>query len=210
MRFVWRRAWVFDRLTGETRFVLENPNPQKLPPLFISGRFGGMVAANANVIAVGARLDDTSDLEDSGTVYLFDGATGALRHTLFSPHATTGHEFGFSLAVAGDGNVLAGSPATSVLAIQGAGHAYLFDGLTGNLLLDISNPEPSAFASFGWSVASIDNHLAVGDLRGNVYVFESIPEPSTLALSGLHLCAAVALWRIRSLSAKRRCTGQRE
>jgi outer membrane protein assembly factor BamB len=197
------RAWILDRLTGETVFVLDNPNPDKLPPQFLSDSFGSMVAANEHVIAVGAMLDDTNGMENSGTVYIFDSATGALRHTLFSPHAQTRHEFGFSLAVTEDGNVLAGSPRTSVGAIPGAGHAYLFDGLTGDLLLDITNPEPSLSSSFGWSVAAFDNRLAVGDLRGNVYVFESIPEPSTLILAGSLLCTVMAMRHIRSLRKKR-------
>jgi outer membrane protein assembly factor BamB len=192
------RVWVFDRLTGETSFVLDNPNPEKPAPLFFSDGFGREVAANEHVIAVGARLDDTSGFQDSGTVYLFDSATGALRHTLFGPHAQARHEFGFSLALTEDGNVLAGSPRTSVGAIQNAGHAYLFDGLTGDLLLDITNPEPSLSSSFGWSVAALDNRLAVGDLRGNVYVFESIPEPSTLILAGSLLCTVMAMRHIRS------------
>ena len=62
-----------------------------------------------------------------------------------------------------------------------AGRAYLFDGLTGNLLLDIASAEPRQFGAFGWLVAALnDNRLVVGDFVGSVYVFEAVPEPSTL------------------------------
>jgi outer membrane protein assembly factor BamB len=199
------RVWVFDRLTGETVFVLENPNPDKLPPLFLSDQFGNTVAANERVIAVGAPLEDTSGVLNSGMVYFFDSANGVLRHSFSSPELAERTGFGYALAVTPEGHVLASARSTNVGAVQGAGNAYLFDSLTGSRLLDIANPEPSPFAAFGWSVAAFDNRLAVSDFRGNVYVFESIPEPSTLLLAGSLLCTAVAIRHVRSRK-KKRCS----
>jgi outer membrane protein assembly factor BamB len=191
------RVWVFDRLTGETVFILENPNPQKPPPFFLSDGFGSAVAANENVIAVGAWRDETSGIDNSGTVYLFDGQTGSLRHTLFSPHLESGGGFGFSLAVTPEGNVLTSARA-DVNGVDNAGRAYLFDGRTGSLLLDIPSPEPIASAAFGWSLAAFDNRLAVSDFTGNVYVFESIPEPSALVLTGSLVATLLAVCLLRS------------
>jgi hypothetical protein len=47
--------------------------------------------------------------------------------------------------------------------------------------LDIPNPEPDRLAAFGFSVAATDDHLFVGmpTFAETVFVFESIPEPST-------------------------------
>jgi hypothetical protein len=82
------------------------------------------------------------------TVYVFDSKTGALRHTLFSPELTSMSNFGESLAVTDDGDVVVGAWWTSVDGFEAAGHAYLFDGQNGRLLMEIPNPEPESFAAF--------------------------------------------------------------
>jgi outer membrane protein assembly factor BamB len=195
------RVWVLDRLTGETILTLENPNPAKGPPHFFSDWFGSTVAANQHVIAVGAMNDDTIGIDDAGTVYVYDSKTGGLRHTLFSPRLERDGEFGQSLAVTPEGNVLVGAWAHDINGVENVGHAYLFDGLTGNLLLDIPNPDPSRNAAFGWRVAAMDNRLIVGDFASTegIYVFESIPEPSSVVLVASLLLLSAALHQVRRL-----------
>jgi hypothetical protein len=159
------------------------------------------VAANEHTIAVGAHNDDTSGVADSGTVYVFDSNTGALRHTLFSPQLELDGHFGEALAITPDGNVLVGAWSNNVNGFENAGHAYLFDGLTGNLLMDIPNPDPTGNAAFGWRVAAMDNRLIVGDFASTegVYVFESIPEPSSVVLMAPLLIVIAALHQVRRL-----------
>jgi hypothetical protein len=159
------------------------------------------VAANEHVIAVGAHNDDTSGVAASGTVYVFDSKTGVLRHTLLSPQLEFDGHFGETLAVTPAGNVLVGAWSNDVSGIESAGHAYLFDGLTGNLLLDLANPQPSASAAFGWRVAAIDNRLVVGDFASTegIYVFESLPEPSSVVLMASLLLVGAALHQVRRL-----------
>jgi outer membrane protein assembly factor BamB len=195
------RVWVIDRLTGETILTLENPNAAKGPPHFFSDWFASTVAANQHVIAVGAMNDDTSGIDDAGTVYIYDTKTGALRHTLFSPRLEADGEFGQSLAVTPEGNVLVGAWAHDVNGVENVGRAYLFDGLTGNLLLDIPNPDPTRNAAFGWRVAAMDNRLIVGDFASTegIYVFESIPEPSSVVLMASLLLVSAALHQVRRL-----------
>jgi hypothetical protein len=53
------RVWVFDRGSGEVAFSLANPQPERDPPLFQSDWFSQTVAANNQIIAVGAELEDT-------------------------------------------------------------------------------------------------------------------------------------------------------
>jgi outer membrane protein assembly factor BamB len=202
------RVWAFDRATREHRIALENPNPERPSQMPFSDWFGFAVAANEEIIAVGAQEDDTSGSDGSGTVYVFDSDTGALLHTLFSPQAEMNGEFGRSVAVTPEGNILVGAWRTSVNGIEGAGHAYLFDGLTGSLLLDLPNPEPGRLDAFGWSVAATDSRIIVSaheddfgafPSTGAVYVFEAIPEPSTLALMGSLILTVVLLWRVRHM-----------
>jgi outer membrane protein assembly factor BamB len=174
------RVWVFDRLTGDPVFTLENPNPESP---FLSDSFGSSAAANDHAIVVGAMFDHTSGVQDSGTVYVFDSITGLLRHTLFSPQPERLGGFGESVAVTSDGNILTGAWVTDADGIARAGHTYLFDGETGEMLLDIAHPDPRPFA---WSIAAEQNRIFVGaPATGTVYVLESIPEPSSLALAGV-------------------------
>jgi FG-GAP repeat protein/PEP-CTERM motif-containing protein len=101
--------------------------------------------------------------------------------------------------------VLVGAYGASMDVIRAAGHAYLFDGETGNLLMDLANPEPTQGAAFGWSVSATENRILVGALLANseealesgaVYVYEAVPEPTTwlMAMAGV---AGVVVMRAR-------------
>ena len=79
-----------------------------------------------------------------------------------------------------------------------AGAAYLFDIATGSLLETFENPTPEEGDVFGRSVAALGQNLLVGaqlDHSGGIdpgaaFLFEVVPEPTTmslLALSGLAL-----------------------
>jgi outer membrane protein assembly factor BamB len=196
------RVWVFDRSTGGTVFTLENPRPETLPPNFFSDSFGHSVAAGAGIVVVGASDEDTGGIEDSGAAYVFNSNTGELMHTLFSPRLQEGGTFGAAVSVTPGGHVLVGSTSAIVDGIP-AGAAYLFDGLTGSLLLDIPNPDPSRFPGFGASFAATNDRIFVGaPFDEAVLVFESIPEPSTLYLTGWILTAIFVIRQVRNASGK--------
>jgi WD40 repeat protein len=202
------RVWVIDRKTAEPVCAIDNPRPDTPGPLNLLDFFAWSVAANESVIVVGSNEDDSSGVEGSGTVFVFDSDTGGLLHTLFSPQLESNGEFGRSVAVTPHGDILVGAWGTTVDGIEGAGRVYLFDGSTGNLLLDIPNPEPSEFAQFGWSVGSIGDRLIVGAMSANgttdgellpatgaVYVF-AIPEPYTASLALTILFFGISTRRI--------------
>jgi outer membrane protein assembly factor BamB len=208
------RVWSFDASIGAVRFTLENPNAQnQLPPFFFADSFGASVAAGAGLVVVGARTDSTSGIDESGTAYVFDAETGALTHTLFSPQPERVGRFGHSVAVTSSGDVLVGAYITSVNGIAQAGHAYLFDGETGNLLLDIAHPEPTSGDIFGWSVWSVGDRIVVGAPNANplgpatgaVYVFEGIPEARTVMLGLAGLVVTLISYRVRAKRIKRLC-----
>jgi outer membrane protein assembly factor BamB len=206
------RVWVLDRSTGGIVLAIDNPNPDSPPPHFFGDAFGASFAANEQLIVVGAQEDETRGDEGSGTVYVFDTLTGALRHTLFSPQSEFNGEFGRSVAVTPDGDVLVGAWATSVDGISQAGHAYLFDGETGALLLDLPHPAPRVDDAFGWSVAASGNRLFVGapnadpagPAAGAVYVFEGIPEPGTMLMAATG--ALISAMFVRVVMRKKRRT----
>jgi outer membrane protein assembly factor BamB len=187
------RAWVFDRGTAEVLLTLDNPDT--LSPE--NDAFGLAIAANGQIIAVGAPGDATGGTTQSGTVYVFDSNSGDLLHTLISPRSQLAGEFGRSLAVTPDGDILVGAWAEDVDGRVNVGRAYLFDGETGNLLLDIANPDEGIGTGFGWKVTAVDDLLVVGlsgfisgvpqvgegiPTTGAAYVFAIVPEPSTVCL----------------------------
>jgi outer membrane protein assembly factor BamB len=191
------RVWVFDRSSGETRFTLENPHPESPPPHFLADWFGWSVAANEELIVVGADEDETDGIDSSGTVYVFDAVTGALRHTLFSPRSQIDGEFGRMVALTPDGDVLVGAYGEIVNSVMNAGRAYLFDGETGGLLLEFANPE-GGIGTFGWTVAATESQILIGaPASQTVYVYQTIPEPSALILCATVLVVALAVGTIR-------------
>jgi hypothetical protein len=195
------RGWVFDKVTGQTLFTLENPRPDRPPPFFINDWFGYKVAANDDVIAVGAPLEDPNGFNAGGAAYVFDSSTGALRHTLWSPVFEERAEFGRSVSVTPGGHVLVGAPNASRDGSPLAGHAYLFDSVTGNLLLDIPNPDPAHLSGFAFSTAATDSRIFIGSPTDeSVFVFETIPEPSSLVLAGSLLMTCLAIRHRRALA----------
>jgi hypothetical protein len=205
------RVWVFDRSTGDTLFTLENPNPQKIPPNFFSDRFGGNVAANEDFVVVSARQEDANGVDDSGAAYVFDIKTGALVHTLLSPLLEENAFFGHSVAISAGGQILIGANSATVNGVSGRGRAFLFDAFTGNLLLDIANPEPNRFAGFGYSVALTDERLFVGTPTGaeTVFVFQSIPEPSTWASALVLIVLLIVVGGMKKFNKRIRCNFDR-
>jgi cysteine-rich repeat protein len=104
-------VWIFDRATGALVRRIQNPRGHR------NDNFGAAVALLDDELVVGApRADDT--VADAGLVYLFDGASGALRQTFRDPPQGAFDQFGFTVAT-GPRALLVGSP--------GPSRVYLFD-----------------------------------------------------------------------------------
>jgi len=144
-------VYLFDGATGALLRTINNPTPAFLD------QFGHSVAALGSNILVGAHFDDTGGI-NPGSVYLFNGATGALLLTINNPTPVTNGQFGRSVAAVGS-NILVGAYSNGSI---NAGSAYLFNGATGALLRTINNPTPESGDSFGWSVAGVGNNVLVG------------------------------------------------
>ncbi|MBN2477231.1 MAG: tandem-95 repeat protein [Pirellulales bacterium] len=166
----------FDASTGELLQTFCNPMPAA------GDAFGRSVAAVEGNVLVGARFDDAR-AEDAGAAYLFDGATGELLQTFFSPAPTVAGEFGYCVAAAGR-HVLVGARA-DVLGAPGAGAAYLFDAATGNVLETFRKPLAAVNDHFGVAVAAVGEHVLVAaddddsgaENAGSAYLFRSVAEP---------------------------------
>jgi cysteine-rich repeat protein len=123
-------------------------------------QFGQAVAVSADYLVVGAPLDDPGGVENAGSVYVFDLATGALLRTLTSPDPDENDGFGWAVAVIGD-RIAVGEPGDDGLD-NGAGQAYLFDAATGAHLATMSPTHPVLHSMFGDTMAVDGTRLIVG------------------------------------------------
>ncbi|MCL1468468.1 Calx-beta domain-containing protein [Argonema galeatum] len=165
-------AYLFDLSTGALQATFLNPAPQQFAP------FGASVAGVGNNFAIAVPFGGTSN--SYGTVYLFDGITGALLQTFQDPNPNF-YGFGQSIAAVGN-NVLIGAPYDNRGGgISFPGSAYLFDSVSGVLLQTFLNPTPEEFDLLGTSVAAVGNNVLIasandntgGDNAGAVYLFDS-------------------------------------
>lgn len=118
-------------------------------------------------------------------------ASGARALELASPSGSAGGDCGYAVAgladVNGDGrgDILVGAPGeTPPGGPSAAGRAFVFDGVTGELLYSVAAPAPESFSDFGLAVASVPDatgdgrvDLAIGaagaggDAEGKVFLF---------------------------------------
>jgi WD40 repeat protein len=121
--------------------------------------FGYAVAAGDGFVAVGAQRDDVTGTE-SGSVYLFDAATGAQLAKINPADGTNFDEFGISVAI--DGGVLAVGAFRDSDTAAGSGSAYLYDLASGDQIAKLLASDGTPFQDFGRSIAINNGAVAVG------------------------------------------------
>jgi hypothetical protein len=91
-------------------------------------RFGWSVAASKNVVAIGAREDDTTAGPDAGSVYVFvrSGATWKQQQKLSPSDTFNGDRFGAGLAFINNTQLLVGAAEKALSSPNGQGAAYTF------------------------------------------------------------------------------------
>jgi hypothetical protein len=171
------RAYMFNALTGSLIRTLMTPNPQP------GGTFGQSVSVAAgainNIVAVGAPNELVPEVQQvSGNAYTFNAMTGALLNTFTSPNPQFNGLFGSTVAVLG--NTLAvGAPNETVSELLEAGRVYVFNALTGSLIITLTSPHPQVGGNFGASVALSNEFIIVGapseavENPGRVYIFNA-------------------------------------
>jgi hypothetical protein len=179
------KAYIYNASTGAFLRTLSNPNADGYA--FID-EFGRSVAISDSYAVVGVPNEDGAGF-DSGIVYIFNPATGALLRTLSNPNAystISDDRFGSSVAISGS-RVIVGATGEDDAGGTSSGKAYIFDISTGTLLHTLNNPNAygtSAADSFGSSVAISDSYAVVGaggeddaggTGSGKVYIFSDLP-----------------------------------
>jgi len=170
------RAYVFDGKSGQLLHVLVSPSTGE------RGYFGESVSGvpdlngdGAGDVIVGAYFENPGSApRHTGRAYVFNGATGALLHTLASPNEREGSLFGNSVSgirdLNGDGRgdvVVAAALEKQPSGRENFGRVYVFDGATGNLIQSLFPPSAEE-EQFGYSVSTIRD--ADGDGRDEIMV----------------------------------------
>ena len=143
--------YVFDGITGELKFVIDNPEPKR------GDGFGRHMITTDNYIAVGLDVENKGDIDHKGKIFVFD-ETGSLHHIIEHPNGPTYDEwFGDQISSHGD-NIISGS----IFQVSNANLisvAYVFDE-SGNIKHTLTNFE-SETNMFGYSASSFGNNIAV-------------------------------------------------
>ncbi|MFK7883944.1 MAG: GC-type dockerin domain-anchored protein [Phycisphaerales bacterium] len=144
------------------------------PDAGVGDVFGYSVAIDADTIAVGAPLDDSSGFFEAGGVYIYtrDVATGdwSFLKKLIANDPNTDAQFGFSLALDGD-RLVVGSVGSSVQG-NGSGAVYVFERAFGGAdnwgqVTKLTGSDVDANDQFGQSVAVDGDRIVVGASKRN-------------------------------------------
>jgi FG-GAP repeat len=166
--------------SGKTGLLLRS---HLSPNIEVNGAFGTSVAGISDIngdgkgdYLVGAPFENNGTAVDSGRVYVYSGATGALIRTHDNPTPTSGGHFGISLGAVPDATndglseYVVGAPGNGV-----GGRAYVFRA-TGSLLQTLSSPNEVTDGEFGIAVSGVPD--VTGDGLGEVVIGAPRESPS--------------------------------
>lgn len=174
-------AYLFDTTTGAQIAKL-------IPGDGAAGdQAGGSVAISGGIAIVGARFDDDKGT-DSGSVYLFDTATGAQIAKLVPSDGAAGDWFGSSVALDGTSAII--GAAWDDEKGTDSGSAYLFDIATGAQIAKLVPGDGAAGDYFGscvgiWDATAIGGalfHDETGKDFGAAYLFDAATGTQTAKL----------------------------
>lgn len=159
--------------------TFNNPTPT------VDDLFGSAVSVSGNNVLIGEIRNDSAIITNSGAVHLFDAVTGNLQQTFLDPTPAVGNYFGISVSSSGNNVLIGASGNLDSTGLGNRGAAYLFDGVTGNLLQTFLNPTlptPGISDGFGYSVSISGNNVLIGapgdDLgfenSGAAYLFDGV------------------------------------
>ncbi|MGI0058590.1 MAG: FG-GAP repeat protein [Nitrosotalea sp.] len=159
------KVFMFD-VHGKLLKTITDPDPHS------GDQFGYSLATYSGNILIGSP-SHVNDKVQSGSVYIFNGTTGKQLVNISNPDKENKDLFGFSMVPIGN-QIAIGTPDDNYGALQ-AGSVFVFDTKSGNLMLTLRNPSPDnrtepnqGSDQFGFSLASTNNSLVVGERGGDI------------------------------------------
>ncbi len=159
------RVHVYSGRTGALIRSHSSPNSE------FGGSFGVSVAGISDIngdgrgdYIVGAYQEDGLGFTDSGRVYVYSGANGALIRTHTMPGAKNFGRFGFS--VDGVPDLTGDNKPEYIVGATGAGTdggVFIYNGASGALIRSHLAPATAAGGEFGWSVSGVPDVDGDGD-----------------------------------------------
>jgi hypothetical protein len=161
-------AYIYNVITGQKLYTLDNPNPFGPGPLpAADDNFGSSVAITDTHAIVGSPGEGDAGGTESGKAYIYSTATGSLVYTLDNPNAystSAGDRFGSSVDIS-DSYAIVGAYQEDGADGTGSGKAYIYSTSTGSLLYTLNNPNPfgtSANDRFAFAVSISESYAIVG------------------------------------------------
>jgi FG-GAP repeat len=152
------KAHVFSGKTGALLYSIASPKTELLTS------FGAVVAGGQDFnkdkkpdVLVGAPLQ----AGNRGAVYVYNGINGAFIRSLKAPASQAFAQFGAAISASPDltgdrrADIIVGAPGQIVNGVLGAGQAFVFDGVRGQLKTTLTSATPQAHAGFGSAVTSV-------------------------------------------------------
>jgi len=153
------KAFIINASTGAMLHILDNPTPAT------NDYFGDKVAINNTYAVVGARGED-GDVSNTGEIYIYLVATGALLWTIPSPRQDSAGYFSEDgVAINDDNKIVVSARDATINGLSYSGEAYIYDAVTGNLLHTLDNPNPIGTTERDWFGHGVDissTHAVVG------------------------------------------------
>lgn len=168
-----KKSYLFDANTG---VLLQSFSKGAGQLVDISLSITRKLAFVGNNVLISPDPDVDFRYQKVAPAYLFDSNTGALLQSFFSPIPRNLFPVEYATAVGNKVAIAASSKQPSETSINPA--VYLFDSITGELLLTLPSPDPADnSATFGTAIAAVGNDILVGAPfadrgRGAAYLFD--------------------------------------
>jgi hypothetical protein len=139
---------------GTHLMTLQAPEPEN------QAGFGSSISIDGDRVVIGESHATVNDVLRAGRAYIYN-IDGELLHTLQSPTLKMNGRFGESVAIDGD-KIVVGEWGANVNPFQYEGRAYVFD-VDGNLLQNLTAPEPCPRAAFGLDIDIDGDTIVIGE-----------------------------------------------